>query len=202
MGSAAVELVSPVLCARCNAPLPPEAVEAKEMALCPNCGSSVMARVFPAILAKPNAILPAEIAAAEGEATCFFHFGKTAAATCARCGRFLCRLCQMDLRGETLCPECITSGMAKKKLAALENHRVCYDTVALAVATLPVLFFWYLTMFTAPVALYIAIRYWRAPLSVLGRTKLRFVLAILLAAAQLVAWAWVGVYALSKLGTK
>jgi DNA-directed RNA polymerase subunit RPC12/RpoP len=202
VATAVVEVANPIRCPRCDAALPPEAIEATEMALCPNCGAGVLVRSFPAILAKPAAILPAEIAAGEGEATCFFHPGKTATVACARCGRFVCRLCQMDLRGEALCPECITSGMAKKKIAVLENHRVCYDSIALALATWPVLLVWFLTFLSAPVALYVAIRYWKAPLSILGRTKLRFVLAILLATGEIALWAWSAVYAISWLGTK
>ena len=172
------------------------------MALCPDCGAGVLVRSFPAVLTKPAAILPDEIAAGAGDATCFFHPGKTAAVACARCGRFVCRLCQMDLRGEALCPECITSGMAKKKIVVLENHRVCYDSVALAVAVWPVLFLWPLSFFSAAAALYIAIRYWKAPLSILGRTKARFVAAILLATGELGVWIWWAAYTISRLGTK
>lgn len=202
MATAAVEVANPIRCPRCSTALPPEAIEATEMALCPSCGAGVLVRSFPAILAKPEAILPAEIAAGADDATCFFHPGKTAAVACARCGRFVCRLCQMDLRGETLCPECITSGMAKKKIVALENHRVCYDSVALAVALWPILFLWFLTFFSAAAALYIAIRRWKAPLSIVGRTKMRFVAAILLATGELAAWVWYVAYAISRLGTK
>jgi hypothetical protein len=172
------------------------------MALCPACGAGVIALAFPAILSRPVPILPAETAAVEGDATCFFHPEKTAVVPCSRCGRFLCRLCQVELRGEILCPECITSGMAKKKIAVLENRRVCYDSIALAVAIWPVLLAWYLTCLTAPAALYIAIRYWKAPSSLLRRTKLRFVLAILLAVAQIVTWVWVLVFLVALSGTK
>ncbi len=201
-GTTTVEIANPIRCSRCDAALPPEAIEAKQMALCPNCGAGVLVRAFPAILARPAAILPDEIAASEGDATCFFHPGKTAAVACARCGRFVCRLCQMDLRGEALCPECITSGMAKKKIAALENSRVCWDSIALAVTIWPVLFLWPLTFLSAPAALYIAIRHWKAPLSIRGRTKLRFVVAILLATAEIGLWTWYAVYLISQVGTK
>jgi len=199
---AAVEVGSLVRCSRCDAALPPEVIEARGTAMCPACGADVLVRVFPAFLAKPEVIVPSEIAAAEGEATCFFHSGKTAAHACAKCGRFLCRLCQMELHGEVLCPECITSGISKKRFASLENRRVCYDTVALATAVLPVLFTWYFTCLTAPAALYIAIRYWRAPSSILGRTKLRMILAILIAAAEIAVWTWFIAYWISQIGTK
>jgi hypothetical protein len=192
----------PVRCSRCNAVLPREVVEAREMALCPDCGAAVTAWVFPAILSRPAPILSAETTAVEGDATCFFHPGKAAVLACSRCGRFVCQLCQVELRGETLCPECITTGMAKKKIAALENRRVCYDSVALTLATWPVVTLWYLTIFTAPAALYIGIRYWKAPLSIVGRTKVRLVLALLLATTEIALWVWGVLFLIAHLGTK
>jgi hypothetical protein len=38
------------------------------------------------------------------------------------------------------------------------------------------------------VAIYIAIRYWKAPTSILPRTKARFVIALILGVAQVVGW--------------
>ena len=66
----------------------------------------------------------------------------------------------------------------------------------------PVLFLWFLSFFSAAAALYIAIRRWKAPLSIVGRTKIRFVAAILLATGELAAWVWYAAYAISRLGTK
>jgi hypothetical protein len=69
----------------------------------------------------------------------------------------------------------------------LENRRVLYDKIALALALYPMLLF-YLTFFTAPMAIFVAIRYWKAPSSILPRTRVRFVIALVLAVFQIAGW--------------
>ncbi len=182
-----------VLCARCQFELPPEAITARDTGMCPACNSDVIVRVFPALFAQPATASPAEMRANEGEATCFFHPGKAAVTACAQCGRFLCRLCKVDFRGEEWCPECFTSAVRKKKLVVLENRRTLHDSIALALATLPLLTVW-LSLLGAPIALFVAIRYWKTPGSIVRRNKIRSVLAILLAVGQLAGWVWLIVY--------
>ena len=53
---------------------------------------------------------------------------------------------------------------------------------------------WPFTLITAPAAIYVALRYWNAPMSLVPRTKIRFILAILFAGAELAGWSF-GVYA-------
>ncbi len=196
------DVSTPIHCCRCDAELPREAIEARDGAICPACNSEVMVRAFPAILTKPEVVSPAAIQAGEGEATCFFHPGKTAAVSCSRCGRLVCQLCRVEFRGEDWCPECLSSGIQKKKIATLENHRTLYDSIALGMTILPFPFFWPFTILTAPAALYVAVRYWKAPLSIVRRTKMRFIAAILLALAQLTAWAWLIVYLVARAGLR
>ena len=200
MGTGGVS--APIRCCRCEAELPREAIEARDGAICPACNSRVIVRAFPAILARSEAVSPEAIQAGEGEATCFFHPAKTAAASCSRCGRFMCQLCRVEFRGEDWCPECLSSGIKKKRITTLENHRTLYDTVALSITILPFPFFWFLTFLSAPVALYVAIRYWKAPLSIVRRTKIRFVAAIVLAATQIISWALLLVYLVAMIGAK
>jgi DNA-directed RNA polymerase subunit RPC12/RpoP len=198
----ALEVSIPIRCGRCEAELPREAIEARDGAICPSCNAAVMVRVFPAILTKPQLVSPAAIQAGEGEATCFFHPGKTAAVACSRCGRFVCQLCRVEFRGEDWCPECLSSGIQKKRIATLENHRTLYDSIALAIAILPMPLLWWLTIVSAPAALYISVRYWKAPLSILRRTRMRFIAAIVVAAAELVAWVWFIVYLVASARAK
>jgi len=121
-----------------------------------------------------------------GEAGCFYHPDKRAIVTCHLCGRFLCGLCNVDFKQQNWCPGCLESSSRKRKGIDFENHRVLYDSVALAFATLPFLALFYPSLIGAPVALYISVRYWKAPGSILPRTKIRFPVAILLAIGQLV----------------
>jgi hypothetical protein len=72
----------------------------------------------------------------------------------------------------------------------LASSRFLYDSLALALAVWPVILFplIFFTFITAPAAIYVTLRYWGTPGSVVPRSKYRFVLAFLLAVAQLVAW--------------
>jgi hypothetical protein len=69
----------------------------------------------------------------------------------------------------------------------LENQRTLYDGIALTLAVLPILM-WPLTFITAPASLFIVVRHWRSPLSVVPRTRVRYVLAALFAVAQIAGW--------------
>jgi hypothetical protein len=121
---------------------------------------------------------------AETEASCFYHSSSRAAVHCDECGRFLCRLCEIEIDGRRLCPRCFEAGVSTNKLESMVTSRTMYDTIALALATLPALLTWPMII-GAPFALYVAIRRWRAPGSIVPRTKVRFVIAILLALAEL-----------------
>jgi hypothetical protein len=145
--------------------------------------------VFPALFSPPARGQDGEKLLVDDQSSCFYHPEKKAVIHCASCGRFLCALCDIELNDQHLCPTCLETGKKKRKLVNLENHRVQYDGIALSVALLPLLIF-YVTCITAPIAIYIAIRYWRAPLSIVRRTRVRFVLAIVFASLQIVGWAF------------
>jgi hypothetical protein len=121
---------------------------------------------------------------AEGEASCFYHSANQAVVACDACGRFLCTLCELDLDGRRLCPNCLERGVSVEKAASLETQRTLYDSLALNLTTWPLLTIWF-PMFTAPAALYVVIRHWRTPMSILPRTRLRLWIALLLALAQI-----------------
>jgi len=93
----------------------------------------------------------------------------------------------VELNGKHVCPTCIDSGRKKGKIKNLENHRTLYDDIALSLSIMPLIFFW-LTLITAPVSLFMSIRYWKAPLSIIRRTKIKFIIAILLSSLQIAGW--------------
>lgn len=86
-----------------------------------------------------------------------------------------------------MCPQCLETGKTKRKIKNLEDQRICYDTIAWLVALVPMLFFWF-TIFTAPIVLFLVIRFWKSPLSIVPRTRIRFVAAFGLAVIQLTGW--------------
>src|SRR5215210_4409047 len=177
-----------VTCAKCQATLLGVNFNTGALSPCPACGTPLRVEVFPALFRKIERGGAGEALVEGGEASCFYHPQKRAAVACESCGRFLCELCDLHLDNRHLCPNCLASGQKKGRLRNLERERVLYDNIAVSLAVLPLLM-WPFTLVTAPGALYVAIRYWNAPTSILPRrTKLKFVIAILLALAQIVGW--------------
>jgi len=175
-----------VACTKCRTPLPPALYNASDLRACPACGAPTQVEVFPAAL-RSDLAAHGDAMLVEGEASCFYHPAKKAVLPCESCGRFLCALCDIELSGQHICPACLESGRKKGRLQQLENRRTLYDSLALAVAVFPMLLVWP-SLLGAPIALYIAIRYWNAPSSVVPRNKWRFVVAIVLAILQIGGW--------------
>lgn len=191
----------PVPCTRCDMPLPKWELATHEVVMCPACGAASMVRVFPAALASDGGPVRTE-AAGEGEATCYDHPAKRAVGACSQCGRFVCQLCSVAVKGETWCPSCVASGARKTKIPDLDASRTLYDSMALMLATLPVPLFWFLTPLTAPAAVFLALRYWKRPLGLMRRTRWRFVLAMAIGAIEIGCWIWGTVYLIMRLRMK
>ncbi len=165
-------------CAACSWPVPRELWNREEGVRCSQCGHTVQVLAFPAV-DKNSAGSSPEALQGETEASCFYHPQNRAAIPCDECGRFLCALCDLDVDGLHICPRCFETVGAPK----VETRRTMYDTVALALATLPVLLFWPV-LIGAPWALFVIFRRWNTPLSILPRTKIRFILAGIFALAE------------------
>jgi hypothetical protein len=175
-------------CPKCRAPLADSLLNQLELTPCPTCAVPLQVEVFPALFRQAAAGKQAETILVDSDASCFYHPQKKAVLPCEGCGRFLCALCDCELHGQHFCPACLETGRKKGKIKKLENERVRYDSIALALSILPLLIF-YLTFITAPMALFFAIRYWNAPRSLVHATKIRAVLAIIFASLQIVGWA-------------
>ena len=156
-----------------------------------------MAVAFPALIRPIVEGKSAERVLMSDEAACFYHPAKKAAIPCDSCGRFLCSLCDIDIEGRHVCPRCLESGLDKGKLQTLETSMVRYDSIALSLAIIPLLMFW-LTLITAPIALYYCIRYWNAPLSVVKRSRAIFIVAALFAVLELIGWGIFFVYLIGR----
>jgi hypothetical protein len=152
--------------------------------------------LFPALFRPASQIDPQSLVTAEGDATCFEHATKRAIAVCHKCGRFLCALCEVEVAGKVWCPSCLIPANADGPIEALEKRRTLFDSIALALATLPALLFFYPSIFTAPAIVYLAIRYWEKPSSIIPRGKWRFVFALIVATLELGAVATVIVVAI------
>ena len=176
-----------IACPKCRAWLLDDVFNRQAMAPCPSCGTRLQIEAFPALFRKINPGQSAEPVMLEGESSCFFHPQKKAVVPCAGCGRFLCALCDCQFGGEHFCPACLEAGKSKGKIKALDNQRTRYDSIALGLALAPILIF-YFTLITAPMALFVAIRYWKAPRSLVRRNSVRFVIAIVIALCEIGGW--------------
>lgn len=182
-----------IRCGTCYASIPPAAWNQGSDSRCEGCGTDVMAWVFPAIHTNLRGA-SAEALLEASEAACFYHSESRAHVVCDHCGRFLCALCDLEIGSRHLCPVCFQSPDAQADVANIEPRRVMYDTVALTLATVPALII-SPTIVTAPMALFLSLWWWRKPTSIVGRSKIRLVLAVLFALAEIGLWIFV-VYAI------
>lgn len=181
--------VSPIECPACRAALPSPQLNREADEPCPACRRPLRAFAFPALYRPPENATRAA-ASVPGDATCYAHADHAAQSACDRCGRFMCGLCDVDLGGRHLCPACLDIAREKTDRGRFEARSIRYDGLALALAFWPgaALATWFLTIFTAPAALFLTIRFWGRPLSILPRSRVRFVFAFLLSLAQIVGW--------------
>lgn len=176
-------------CPKCKAALSENVINSFKLTTCNACGVPLRVDAFPAIYKKPEAGASGENITHSSEAGCYYHQKKKAIIHCSMCGRFLCALCNLEIGNQNLCPVCLETGEKKKKLDILEYHRILYDSIALFLAVLPfTLIFWFLSPVSAPAALFIAIRFWKAPTGLTHRTKIRFIAASVLASLQMAGW--------------
>ena len=176
-----------IACPQCRAWLLEGVFNRPDLTPCPSCGTPLQIDAFPALFREISVGQNAQPVMVEGESSCFYHPQKKAVVPCAGCGRFLCALCDCEFGNEHFCPGCLEAGKSKGKIKALDNQRTRYDHIALALALLPVLIF-YFTIITAPMTLFVAIRYWNSPRSPVQRSRIRFVLAIIIALLQIGGW--------------
>ncbi len=202
-------------CGVCGVTLRAEHLNTAAPVACPGCGARGLARVFPAWFRPAPAGLTGEDLrrgdghgrdGEEGEAACFFHAGKRAAVPCDRCGRFLCRLCDLDFGdGRHLCPECLRAGRTEGRMPELINERPVRDRVALLLALVgagwallvPVvnlgwgIFVGLLSLVPAAAALFLCVRYAGEAGRGVAPTpgpRLRFAAALLLGLGAVLAW--------------
>ncbi len=177
----------PLACPRCAAPLTGPLEELNRLERCAQCGAALDTHVFPALFRTVPVGSPAVPIVDQGEAGCFYHPQKRAVSPCDGCGRFLCALCDLELGGTHLCPACLEAGTKSGRLVSLANRRTLYDGAALSLAVWPILL-WPVTLITAPAVLWLVIFRWKSPGSIVGRGKIRFVLAMTMALLQLAGW--------------
>ena len=158
------------------------------------CGVVARALVYPAIFRRRDESA-GEAIQTEGESACFAHEDKRAVAACDSCGRFVCALCRIEWGSRVLCPVCVNA--AEKRTDLLVRSRTMYDTMALVTAIGSLIIFT-LSLFAAPVAIYLAIRAFKAPRSLAPRTMVRAWFALGLGLLEVGGWVWLLVFLVMK----
>ncbi len=184
-----------LLCDRCRTVLTGASVNTPEPIGCPGSHAPLLARVFPAFFREQAGVRGAESVVSGEDASCFYHPRKKAVVPCQQCGRFLCALCDLELDGRHLCPGCVEAGRTANGTLALQNGlllqpRTLHDKMALGLAVVPLFpVLLGFTLFTAPVALFLVVRYWNEPRRrPIPAGRGRLIVAGLLALGQLAAW--------------
>ena len=179
-----------ITCPKCSQTLNENILNSSSLVGCNACGVRLRVEVFPAIDRKRETESINESVTTGSEAGCFYHPDKKALTHCATCGRFLCALCDLEINDQHLCAACLAVGQKEDTIKNLENHRILYDKIALFLSIVPfTVVLWIFSVFTIPATIFMTIRHWKTPCSIMSGSKLRFVLAIIFAGLQIVGWA-------------
>jgi hypothetical protein len=153
-----------ISCPNCGGDVIPVESET-EWQYCPSCSNRLLICLWP-VGRKSNTAT----AALSDQATCFFHPDKLFQSCCHRCGRFVCALCDLQLGAEHVCPSCFERGRADSGLEASKaewRHRdVLYDSIAATIGWGWILF-WPVFVAAAPAAIFLHVKYRKAPRSYL-----------------------------------
>jgi len=178
----------PINCPKCTRQFPDEFLNLPDFQPCPSCDAPVRVEIFPAFFRPIQTGNAGEVILTDSEASCFFHPQKRAVVPCAACGRFLCALCDCELNGQHYCPGCLETGKTKGKIKSLEASRTRYDNIALALTLYPLIIF-YFTLICAPIALFFVIRHWNSPRGMTERSRIRLIIAGVIALLEIAGWA-------------
>jgi hypothetical protein len=208
-----------VRCASCQTPLTDKIFHGDTATECGFCGRTIRAFLLPKLYQSASAAppsLPVE-APAEGESTCFYSPNRKATKVCGHCGVFVSDAWAAQWGSETVCLKCLEQLRSKNVDQRFEASRKLWDNIALGMIVVPFVVAFLLlctligypfafmvlmlTLFTAPAAIFIALRYWNAPRSLVPRGRMRLVLALLFGVFLLCAWTagiWAIVYQIMK----
>jgi hypothetical protein len=169
-----------IQCPKCRATLLDANFNRPEMQPCPACGTGLRIEVYPAWFRPVSPGQKGEAILMDGESSCFYHPNKKAVCPCDVCGRFLCALCDCEVNGRRICPACLEAGRQKQNIEGLVNERVLFQRQALVLAILP----FYVT---GVAAVFMALRYWKKPGSLIAPRRWQMPVALVLGGIQTVA---------------
>jgi hypothetical protein len=158
---------------------------------CLSCRLEMEIIPFPALYKSTNVYT--RVLAEENSATCAFHKENQADAVCTHCGRLICSICKIPLGNKTVCPQCIDKSNTIQTNES-GTGSIAWDSLALILVCHPLLlFFWFLTFFSALASITISIINWNKRINVVTTSKKKFLIAIILSIGWIAAWI-IGIY--------
>jgi uncharacterized RDD family membrane protein YckC len=159
-------------CASCNATLPSTA----EADSCTTCNSAFTIDVFPAALRQQPIPHPAEV---EGDqASCFYHPNHIATHTCTYSGRYLCDLCDLSYRDHHYSAQSLWELRKQAEMTELLPERRLVDPLVSSISLIPL---------SLPVTFALAVYGFMKPGRLLGGTRMRLIVAVLISLLQVIA---------------
>jgi len=115
-------------CPHCRAKLMPDWIRTG-IVICPDCNQSFEATAFRPVSPR---LRVAEVATTgpEGANACANHARNAAVTNCARCGLFICSLCELDLGDASYCPSCFDRMRTEGALPAAAGKTRDYYAMA------------------------------------------------------------------------
>lgn len=176
-----------VSCPRCRVVLSEDPRPGNEERTCHICGADLRFLVFPRLIRQPKKEAAAALSQ-QGDASCVFYPELKAQYVCEECGSFLSEKASVNWGGRQYCMPCLHHLREKKSDTDFQAKTVIHENRALALT----LFLLPLSLFTAPVAIFILLKHRKASASFIPRTRLRWWLALLVAAA--ITGLWVSIF--------
>ncbi len=175
---------APLYCTRCLFLLELPADVPYQQTVCPKCAAELEYWLLPALF-RPQAPGSPARPAVPGQAACFNHAGRQAVVECEGCGRFLCGLCDIEVRGRHWCPTCFETKRVEATLSPLPDRLTRYDRIAMALTLLPMLFCCGPSLITVPISLFIVIKHWNAPGSERASVRNTMLVSVILGVVQI-----------------
>lgn len=179
--------MSAARCPHCDQALRGIDLTPEGMGTCPSCGRKSVVVIFPALTTGNNTSPPAlpDDPPAEGESACFYNPKRRATKECSHCGVLISDAWAAHWGSDTVCLKCLEHLREKGQDARFQGSRTLWDNIALTLSLVPfTVVLWWAIVFTAPAALFLGIRHWNSPRSMVPRGRWRLVVAILLALIQ------------------
>ncbi len=174
-------------CVYCSQPVRASDLSADGGAVkCVTCGRRSVIVPMPALV-RDSAPKPPPFAdpPGEGEAACYYSPGRRATKSCSHCGVLICDIWSAQWGADTVCLKCLEHLKDKAKDRRFQTKITQWDNIALGLALVPAtIAFWFMAFVTAPAAVFVALWHWNSPRSIMPRSRVRLVIALLLGLLQ------------------